>query len=100
MRVVLLVSFLAAAALAPRHLIPAQQQPKGVRLADMAWPEAASALRPDTVVVIPLAAGSKEHGPHLALGNDAILTEYLTRRIAGAADVVVAPDRVPRDKEG
>src|SRR3954465_11733289 len=66
-------------------------QGKGVRLAEITWQQAADVLRPETVVVIPLGAGSKEHGPHLKLGNDAALAEYLTMRVLEAADVVVAP---------
>ena len=92
MRVVLLVSTLAVAAVgATRVAIVAQQGPKGIRLADITWQQAADVLRPETVVVIPLGAGSKEHGPHLKLGNDALLAEYLTRRVLDASDVVVAP---------
>ena len=48
----------------------------GVRLGDMPWTEAERALTADRVVVLPLGAGSKEHGPHLTLGNDLILAEY------------------------
>jgi creatinine amidohydrolase len=92
MRVALLVStFAAAAAVAPRGPILAQQGTKGIRLADITWQQATDVLRPEAVVVIPLGAGSKEHGPHLKLGNDAILTDYLTRRVLAAADVIVAP---------
>ena len=92
MRLVLLVSALTCAALAASHApILAQQPPKGTRLADITWQQAADVLHPDTVVVLPLGAGSKEHGPHLKLGNDAALAEYLTRRVLEAADVVVAP---------
>ena len=97
MRVLRLVTVLAAAAVAPASLIvastqaPAQQAPRGIRLANLTWPEAATVLRPETVVVIPLGAGSKEHGPHLKLNNDAILADYLTRRVLDASDVVVAP---------
>ena len=90
MRVLRLVTVLAAAA-AAASVIVAQQAPKGIRLATLTWPEAAAVLRPDTVVVIPLGAGSKEHGPHLKLGNDAIIADYLTRRVLDASDVVVAP---------
>ena len=92
MRVVLLVSTLAVAAVvAPRGSILAQQGPKGIRLADINWQQATDVLRPETVVVIPLGAGSKEHGPHLKLGNDAVLADYLTRRVLEASEVVVAP---------
>lgn len=66
-------------------------KPRGQRLADLAWPEAERLLTPDAVVVIPLGAGSKEHGPHLKLGNDYALAEHLTGRIVESTAVVVAP---------
>jgi len=91
MRVLLPVSTLAIMFLAPNHFMLAQQLPRGLRLADLTWLQAADVLTPDTVVVIPLGAGSKEHGPHLKLGNDAIVSEYLTQRLTVASDVVVAP---------
>ncbi len=65
--------------------------PQGVRLEDLAWPEAETLLRPDSVVVVPLGAGAKEHGPHLKLRNDLTLAEYLTKRVIDASAVVVAP---------
>ncbi len=64
---------------------------RGTYLADLSWVQAEEALRPETVVVIPLGAASKEHGPHLKLRNDAILAEYLTKRVAAEASVVIAP---------
>jgi creatinine amidohydrolase len=65
--------------------------PKGVRLDRLTWPEAQAALRPETIVLIPLGSGATEHGPHLKLGTDLVLAEYLARRVADAAAVVVAP---------
>jgi creatinine amidohydrolase len=91
MRVLLLLSTIAVGLMAPRVGILAQQIHPGFRLADLTWQQAAEVLRPETVVVIPLGAGSKEHGPHLRLGNDAIISDYLTRRVLDASDVVVAP---------
>ncbi len=63
----------------------------GVELADLTWKEAEERLAADTVVVIPLGAAAKEHGPHLRLDNDFRMAEYLKERVLGAADVVVAP---------
>jgi creatinine amidohydrolase len=91
MRVLLLMSTLAVSLIAPGGRILAQQGPQGIRLSDITWQQATNVLQPDTVVVIPLGAGSKEHGPHLKLGNDAALSDYLTRRVLAASDVVVAP---------
>src|SRR5260370_6203853 len=63
----------------------------GIVLGDLTWPEAEKALKPETVVVIPIGAESKEHGPHLKLRNDYILAEYFKRKVLESADVVVAP---------
>jgi creatinine amidohydrolase len=64
---------------------------KGIVLADLTWPEAEQILTPATVVVIPLGAAAKEHGPHLKLKNDWVLVEYLKQRVLEASEVVVAP---------
>jgi creatinine amidohydrolase len=91
MRVLLLVSTIAVSLIAPRNPILAQPVRRGVRLADLNWQQASDVLRSDTVVVIPLGAGAKEHGPHLKLSTDEIVSDYLTGRVVEAADVVVAP---------
>lgn len=63
----------------------------GVQLADLTWQEAEQHLTADAVVVIPLGAEAKEHGPHLRLDNDYRMAEYLKERVLEAADVIVAP---------
>jgi creatinine amidohydrolase len=90
-----IVAFALVAAQLPAA-VPATEQPqsppaKSQRLEDIAWPEAERLLTPDAVVVIPLGAASKEHGPHLALGNDRKLADYLTNRVIDSNVVVVAP---------
>jgi len=69
----------------------AQSSPKGVLLEDLTWIEAEQGLTPNTVIVIPLGAAAKEHGPHLPLKNDLILAEYLKQRVLEISSVVVAP---------
>jgi creatinine amidohydrolase len=64
---------------------------RGAVLADMTWVEARDKLKPETIVVIPLGAAAKEHGPHLHLNNDELLASYFTMRVLAEADVVVAP---------
>src|SRR5258708_7273670 len=71
--------------------VAALGQQRGIVLGDLTWPEAEKALKPDTVVVIPVGAESKEHGPHLKLKNDYLLAEYFKRKVLESADVVVAP---------
>jgi creatinine amidohydrolase len=67
------------------------QPNKGIMLQDLTWPEAEKILTPETIVVIPLGAASKEHGPHLLLKNDLILAEYFQARVLKDANVVIAP---------
>jgi creatinine amidohydrolase len=68
-----------------------QQAVPGILLEDLTWQQAELVLTPETIVVIPLGAESKEHGPHLRLKNDFVLAEYFTRRVMARATVVVAP---------
>ncbi len=63
----------------------------GVALADLAWPAAEQVLTAERVVVLPLGAAAKEHGPHLRLNNDARLADYLAARILGARPVALLP---------
>ncbi len=56
-------------------------QNKGIRLEDLTWQEAEKVLTPETIVVIPIGAESKEHGPHLKLKNDFLIAEYLKREV-------------------
>jgi creatinine amidohydrolase len=62
-----------------------------VVLADLTWVQAEGILKPDTIVVIPLGAAAKEHGPHLRLDNDWRMAQYLAERVVAASDIVLAP---------
>jgi creatinine amidohydrolase len=57
----------------------------------MPWTEAERVLTPDRVVVLPLGAASKEHGPHLTLGNDQILADYEAARVVAVRPVALLP---------
>jgi creatinine amidohydrolase len=63
----------------------------GVLLEDLTWVEAEEVLTTGAVVVIPIGAESKEHGPHLRLRNDWTMAQYLARRVLERSHVVVAP---------
>lgn len=92
MKPLLLVSLLLCSMSACVHPPAAPATPaRGVLLETLSWPQAEKVLTPSTVVVIPLGAESKEHGPHLPLGNDWNMAQYLARRVLSDADVVVAP---------
>src|SRR3954452_25054352 len=64
---------------------------RGTRLSDLTWVEAEAKLTPQTVVVIPVAPASSEHGPHVQLRADIALAEYFAGRLVAASPVVVAP---------
>lgn len=85
--VILLLVFLMSSPLA------ATDRPKtrGILLEDLTWIEAEKVLSEEAVIVIPLGAAAKEHGPHLKLKNDWLIAEYLKRRVLERSDVVIAP---------
>lgn len=63
----------------------------GARLELLNWIEAEAWFADDPVIVIPLGAAAKEHGPHLPLNNDAIIANWLADEIMQRLPVVVAP---------
>ena len=65
--------------------------PAGVYLERLSWIEAERYLADGPVVVIPLGAAAKEHGPHLPLGNDAIVAGWLAEAVRERRPVVIAP---------
>jgi creatinine amidohydrolase len=87
-----LSALLLAAAGSHSGFAAAQQKPAaGILLEDLTWQQAERSLTAETIVVIPLGAESKEHGPHLRLKNDFVLAEYFKQRVMTGAAVVVAP---------
>ena len=64
---------------------------QGVRLETLSWVAAEQLFVKDPVVVVPLGAAAKEHGPHLPLNNDALIANWLADQIMRRLPVVVAP---------
>jgi creatinine amidohydrolase len=81
----------AAATAGPATAQPSAKPAPGTLLEDLTWQQAERALTPEAVVVIPLGAAAKEHGPHLRLKSDFVLAEYFKRRVIEREAVVVAP---------
>jgi creatinine amidohydrolase len=65
--------------------------PKGITIESLSWQEAEPHLNADAIVVIPLGAAAKEHGPHLQLRNDWLIAEHLKDQILEQSEVVVFP---------
>ena len=78
----LLVPILAERAIAQQTRLRA---PAGIRVEDLTWVQAERVLDTNTVVVIPLGAEAKEHGPQLRLKNDFVLAEYYADRVLKAS---------------
>lgn len=70
---------------------PAQSRRSSVRIATLSWTDAQKVLDSSAVVLIPLGAEAKEHGPHLPLNNDWLLAEYFANRVMDRTSVVVYP---------
>jgi creatinine amidohydrolase len=64
---------------------------RGAFLEDLTWPEAGTRIAAGDVVVLPVGAAAKEHGPHLPLRTDYLVARELGRRVAEALPVLVAP---------
>lgn len=63
----------------------------GEWLEDLTWPEAAARLRDGVIVIVPVGAAAKAHGPHLPLNTDRTLARALAEGVAQALPVLVAP---------
>lgn len=60
------------------------------RLQYMTWEEAKEAFRGTKMAIIPTGS-TEEHGPHLPLGTDFLIADYLAQKVAEKIDVVVTP---------
>ena len=63
----------------------------GVWLEDLTWQEAKARFEAGAVVVVPVGAAAKAHGPHLPLKTDALTARALAQRLIERLPVVVAP---------
>lgn len=71
--------------------IDVRTQTTGAYLGQLTWPEAEKRLKTTEVVILPFAAGAKEHGPHLPMNADRNVMEYLCRVAVDSVPVLVAP---------
>ena len=62
----------------------------GAHLADLSWQAAARRMH-DDLVILPFAAGAKEHGPHLPMGTDHLVLEHLLDVAISERPVLCAP---------
>lgn len=64
---------------------------KAVYLEDISWTTSQQYLTTNAVIVMPLGAAAKEHGPHLPLSTDFIQAEGLAKLVALHRKVIITP---------
>lgn len=62
---------------------------KSLILEELSWVQAENAFREVEIVLVPIGAILKEHGPHLPLNTDFLLARDLARRVAEQTPVLV-----------
>ena len=87
-KLVLLLSFFLSVAGYSQKRNPAN---KAIYLEDISWTTARDILDSTDVIVIPLGAAAKEHGPHLPLSTDFIQAEGLAKLVALQRKVIITP---------
>lgn len=63
----------------------------GYQIRDLTYEQVQSIVGRDTVVVLPIGGGSKEHGNHLPMGTDYFVTDYVAQRVTERCGVVTLP---------
>lgn len=61
-----------------------------VMMAELTWMAYAGRVAEGVTVIVPVGS-TEQHGPHLPLGTDALLTGEMAKRIARRVDALVAP---------
>ncbi|MBM3645417.1 MAG: creatininase family protein [Alphaproteobacteria bacterium] len=64
---------------------------KGAWLDELTRPEAAARIAEGAPILLPVGAGAKAHGPHLALGTDRITARALADRVLHRLPLLAAP---------
>lgn len=57
----------------------------------MTYEECEQEINENTIIVIPSAGGTKEHGYHLPMGTDMYVTKYMARCVTKACNVITLP---------
>lgn len=64
---------------------------KGVMIAEVTNEDCQKLLDEETIVMLPIGGGSKEHGGHLPMGTDFFVTDWLARAVTERFPVVTLP---------
>ncbi len=63
----------------------------GVFIQDLTFEQVDQLVNEDTIVMLPIGGGSKEHGNHLPMGTDYFVTDWVARQVTGRFPLVCLP---------
>jgi len=63
----------------------------GAFVAQLSWPQVERRVKAGAVVVLPVGAACKQHGPHLPMNTDFLQAEWLAKALVLRAEVLVWP---------
>lgn len=63
----------------------------GYHISQLTYEQCQHLIHENTVVVLPIGGGSKEHGDHLPMGTDFFVTDYLAQQVTERCDVLTLP---------
>lgn len=63
----------------------------GYFIKEITYEQVKEILTEDTVVVLPIGGGSKEHGNHLPMGTDYYVTDWIAEKVTERCDVLTLP---------
>ncbi len=64
---------------------------KGAFIQDLTFEQVNELVNKDTIVMLPIGGGSKEHGNHLPMGTDFYVTEWVARKVTEQFPLVCLP---------
>ena len=64
---------------------------KGHFLKDLTYEQAAGLINQDTIVMLPIGGGAKEHGNHLPMGTDYFVTDWVATQVTEQFPLVCLP---------
>lgn len=64
---------------------------KGIKLSDITYEEAKKIINKDTIILLPIGGGTKEHGSHLPMGTDFYVTDWIANEVVERFPVVALP---------
>lgn len=63
----------------------------GYQISELTYEQLQPLLTENSVVVLPIGGGSKEHGGHLPMGTDFFVTDYVAKQVTERCDVLTLP---------